>query len=193
MAINSDQIRCFIAIPLPKEIQAHLSQFQNYFKTLNIHARWVPPENIHLTLKFLGDIESSSITQIRKNLNSIIKNLKKFEVLLSEPGVFPNYSRPRVFWVGLEDPEDQLQQLNQSIEKTLEEIGFPKEKKQFSPHLTLARIKSSKNVDRFLEEVKTFKLTPLKTFEISKINLYRSKLTRQGPVYTVLEKFCLEE
>ncbi len=193
MGINSDQIRCFIAVPLPKEVQTYLSQLQNHFKTLNLHARWVSPENIHLTLKFLGDIETASITQIRKNLTSTIKSFKQFEVLLGESGVFPNYSRPRVFWVGLRDPEDHLRQINQSIENALQELGFPKEKKQFSPHLTIARIKSTKKIDRFLEEVKIFKPTPLKAFEISKINLYRSQLTPQGSIYTVLEKFCLEE
>lgn len=135
-------LRTFIAINVPPAVLDTITRIQNRFKSLGLHASWVKPGNIHLTLKFLGDTDPDRIPGIQYTLTETLASYTRFQLLLDSVGVFPDTKNPRVLWLGLKDGEGALKTLQTDIEKALESIGFPKEQRPFSPHVTLARIKS---------------------------------------------------
>ena len=144
--------RLFLAIDIPPHAKEIIVSIQNRFKTLGVNASWVRPGNIHLTLKFLGDTPSERVTDIRKSVSEAVKSYPVFKVALDGISLFPNKKNPRVLWIGLKDPYNHLRNLQGKIDAKMGQLGFPREKKKFNPHLTLARIKPSKGkVREFFE------------------------------------------
>jgi len=184
-------IRTFLGIDLPLTVKKALGDTQVRFKALKLHASWVKPENIHLTLKFLGDVSPQQISLVKEELLQALEPVFPFQASLGPTGVFPNINRPRTLWVGLEDPEGRLSDLHQRVEETLQNLGFPGEKRPFSPHLTLARIKSPKNKGLLRDSLESLPKPPLLKFDISSVKLYKSELTPKGSIYTVLEELKL--
>ncbi len=192
-------LRTFIAIDVPPAVLDTITRIQNRFKSLGLHASWVKPGNIHLTLKFLGDTDPDRIPGIQSKLTETLAPFAPFRVSLSSAGVFPNTKSPRVLWVGLKDEEGTLETLQTAIEKTLESAGFHMDKRSFSPHLTLARIKSPKGI-KSPKEKKELKdeldaanqegIAP-HPFDVGEIKLYESQLTPKGSIYSVLANFKL--
>jgi 2'-5' RNA ligase len=175
-------MRTFIALPLPEEIKNFLANIQDELKPLNLDAKWVEPQNIHLTLKFLGEIKEEKLPLIKKIMDDLCKDTENFKISLSYLGTFPPKGIPRVIWVGIEEGEKQTKDLAQKLEEKLKGIGIPKEKRPFSSHITLARLRSSKNTKSLIEKLnKQEKFN--KIFFAQKINLYKSTLTPQGPIY----------
>lgn len=192
-------LRTFIAIDVPPAVLDTIIRIQNRFKSLGLHASWVKPGNIHLTLKFLGDTDPERIPGIQDELTQILKPFTPFRLSLDSTGVFPDTRRPRVLWVGLKDEEGTLETLQASIEKNLGSLGFPIEDRPFSPHLTLARIKSPKGIKSPKEKKELInELDALNQegidphpFDVGVVNLYESQLTPKGSIYTVLANFKL--
>jgi len=182
-----------------------IAVIQNRFKSLGLHASWVRPGNIHLTLKFLGDIEPNQVPGIRDKITVALAPLAPFEVSLDRVGVFPDLKRPRVLWVGLKDEQGTLKTLWSGIEQALESAGFPVDPRPFSPHLTLARIKSpwgikspkgiksprgTKALKDELDALLSEGIDP-NPFPVGSVQLYESQLTPKGSIYTVLANFKL--
>ena len=192
-------LRTFIAIDVPPAVLDTITRIQNRFKSLGLHASWVKPGNIHLTLKFLGDTDPDRIPGIQNKLAETLSPFAPFQLSLGSVGVFPDTKNPRVLWVGLKDEEDALKTLQTGIEKALESIGFPREQRPFSPHLTLARIQSSKGIKspkgkkELKDELDALNLQGIDhhPFEVGDIHLYESQLTPKGSIYTVLANFKL--
>ncbi|MBT7290620.1 MAG: RNA 2',3'-cyclic phosphodiesterase [Chloroflexi bacterium] len=137
-----DKLRCFIAIELPQQIKIVLSQLQILLgKERDNSIKWVNPNNIHLTLKFLGSINSDSIPLITDAMKSCIKTTSPFSLSIGDTGAFPNTQSPRVSWVGLKGDSGALLKLQKQLDQVLSEIGFAPETREFSPHLTLGRIR----------------------------------------------------
>ena len=189
----------FIALDIPPSVEKAIAVIQNRFKSLGLHASWVRPGNIHLTLKFLGDTEPNQVPGISDKITVALALLAPFEVSLDRVGVFPDLKRPRVLWVGLKDEQGTLKTLQSGIEQALESAGFPADPKPFSPHLTLARIKSPKGIKspRGINELKD-ELDALLSegidpnpFPVESVQLYESQLTPKGSIYTVLANFKL--
>jgi len=191
MDLTRQTIRAFLGVSLPSPITQALEDIQRRLKVLKLHASWVRPGNIHLTLKFLGDISPQQISPIKTELSRFLTPVSPFQVTLGPPGVFPDFNRPRTLWVGLEDPEGHLLNLHQQVEEALQNQGFPGEKRPFSPHLTLARIKSPKNKGLSQDSLESLPRPPLLKFDISSVKLYKSELTPKGSIYTVLEELKL--
>ncbi|MCF8720119.1 2'-5' RNA ligase [Nitrospina gracilis Nb-211] len=169
-----------------------LSEIQNRFKKLGLHASWTRPGNIHLTLKFLGDTDPQRIPEIKTALSGAVSIHAPFLVSLGEVGVFPGWKKPRVVWVGLKDAEQLLTTLQFEVEGALEPLGWPRENRPFSPHLTLGRIKSPKGCDRLrrgIEELGSIDPSP---FQVASFSLIQSELTPKGSIYTVLETISLQ-
>jgi 2'-5' RNA ligase len=186
-------LRTFIAIDVPSAVLDTIIRIQHQFKSLGLHASWVKPGNIHLTLKFLGDTDPDRIPGIQDKLTEILASFPPFQLSLESAGVFPNTQNPRILWVGLKDEEKALRTLQASIEKTLESVGFPKEQRPFSPHLTLARIKTPKGKKELKDELDAINEEGIDPhpFEVGNIHLYESQLTPKGSIYTVLANFKL--
>ncbi|MFN7170872.1 MAG: RNA 2',3'-cyclic phosphodiesterase [Candidatus Omnitrophota bacterium] len=185
-------IRTFIAIEIPEILCAEFAQLQEELKKAEADIKWVEPKNMHLTLKFLGDTEETKITKIKESLQKISQKANSFEINFRGLGAFPNLESPRVLWIGIEKGKDKLFELATKIEDELKILGFPKEKRQFSAHLTLGRIRSFKNREKLKTTIKekvNFKAR--NKMYLKEIVLFKSQLTPSGPIYTCLAKFNL--
>lgn len=185
-------MRAFIAIPLTEQVHQELAHLQDKLRKSNADVKWVEPSNIHLTLKFIGEIDEEQVEKIKASLDEIAKNRHCFDIHLAKVGAFPKISYPRVVWAGIDEGYEECKTLAKSVEDTMERLGFKKEERDFSPHLTLGRVRSSKNKAQLmacLEKEKDF-VSPGKV-SVSKIILFQSTLTPKGPVYAPLKKFPL--
>ena len=178
-------MRTFIALELSNEIQKELSRLQEELNKADADVKWVKPDNIHLTLKFLGNVEDAKIEQIKKILEGISSKEKLFEISLSGLGAFPDLNHPRVLWVGLDTGSPEAKRIAASLETELQKIGFPKEERPFSAHLTLGRVKSGRNKAKLKEKLSSLQVQP-KSSAINNITLFQSTLTPKGPIYTPL-------
>ena len=182
-------LRLFLAIDIPNSVRGKITEAQSFYKSLNLDATWVKPSNMHLTLKFLGNTQPDLITAIINRLAKIAHSSPPFSVTFGKVGVFPNVSRPRVLWVGLENGKDQLDSLKLRVENKIADLGFPMDKQKPVHHLTLARIRSGKNMEglkKALQSPQRFEIDP---FEVSSVQLIKSELTPKGSVYKVQEEF----
>jgi 2'-5' RNA ligase len=182
-------MRCFIATDindgLRKEIEKLQSEFKKRIKN-QIGIKWVKPELIHLTLKFLGDVEDDRTEKLCLEIEQVCSAQKSFELEFSTVGTF---GRPaKVLWLGMEKQPAQLDKLVQDIEKSFEELGFEKEQRPFSAHLTLARIKDDRPNRQLAEFIDNFGKVNAGSITADSVCFYKSQLTSAGPVYTLLRK-----
>lgn len=185
-------MRTFIAIPLTELIHQELGRLQNSLRESDADLKWTAPFNIHLTLKFLGEINDEQTVKIEASLNEIVKGRQPFNIHLAKIGAFPKIFYPRVVWVGIDEGYEECKALAKSIERAMEKLGFEKEKRAFSPHLTLGRVRSAKNKAQLItciEKEKDF--ASQSKVSVSKIILFQSTLTPKGPIYTSLKEFPL--
>lgn len=179
--------RCFISIDLPKEVQNHLKEIQKQILSDNVKLINVKPENIHLTLKFLGEIDEKQLETLKDALMKV--RFPRFKAKLSSAGVFPNENFIRVVWIGIE-PREKADELHSLLDGQLAKEGFAKDER-FENHATISRVKSIKDKRAFVEELKKIKIKQME-FEISKIALKKSTLTPEGPIYEDLMEVKLE-
>lgn len=181
-------IRAFIAIDLSTEIQDRLEVvLQNYRTQLpNIPIRWVAAANIHLTLKFLGDVSLSNLNILTEMIQKEISNHHQFDISVGGSGAFPNIRQPRVVWVGVEAPAE-LSAIQNGIEVTTARLGYSREERAFSPHLTLGRVSrnaTSQDMKAISKVLEITKVGFLGATCVEKVHLYRSDLQPTGAVYT---------
>ena len=188
-----ESIRTFIALEIDEKIKEVISEIQNKIKQTNsLRGKWIPKDNLHLTLKFLGDIPLKLIEQINNKIKGCFKNECKISCNLARIGTFPNAKFPRVIWAGIEGDNSQIINLAQILERILFELGLEKEKRNFKTHITICRTKQILDYNKLkyiLEEInKTFK--PVE-FIINKMTLFESNLTPKGPIYIPLSNCFL--
>ena len=153
---------------------------------------WVKQGNIHLTLKFLGDIGANQIESISSVLQSVAASHSSFDMSFSGIGVFPNLRRPRVLWIGITTGAEQTTQLAEDISNSLQPLGFPREKRGFTAHLTLARIRRPVNLQNVSGKLNQYDTLDIPTLKVGQIAFIRSQLHPQGSIYTPLRKFVLK-
>jgi 2'-5' RNA ligase len=190
-----EPIRAFIAIELPSQVKTALSQLQDNLKTnKSASVKWVDPEGIHLTLKFLGNVDEAEIPALNKALSEAVRGVAPFCLELGEPGAFPNPQAPRVVWVGIGGEIEPLRTLHNNIDRVLAPLGFPPEKRAFSPHLTLGRVREEAlpgEKRRLGESVAALKTGAKSSFRVESLSLMRSRLTKEGALYSCLSSFAL--
>jgi 2'-5' RNA ligase len=188
-------IRTFLAIDLPDEIKETLGKIQNRLKPLiggaTRNIKWTKPEGIHLTLIFLGYISSSEIVLVSETVKKNVEGVAPFMLNLGSPGAFPTITRPRVIYLGLNGQTDILCSLQKQIATDLDEIGFKKEDRPFTSHLTLGRLKSAFKLPGIEEAFHKVMGLAKGNFIVNGLKLYRSDLRPDGAVYTTLEFFPL--
>ena len=196
-AEDGEKIRAFVAIEMPEEAKAHLAGVVRRLQDANLNGvRTSRPEGIHLTLKFLGDISHRRLGPIEKALRAVVEEYDPFRLALGEPGVFPNADRPRVLWVGVHGDASALESLAGAVEDALEPLGFPRDKRGFNAHLTVARIRDGTPVgDRqkavdVLQEKAEDSTTEI---DVKAVSLMRSTLHPTGAIYDCLVSFPLKE
>lgn len=176
-------MRLFIAIKIPGDIKDYLEEIQEKIDNTNNKIKFVNKNSIHLTLKFLGEVQPNKLEEIKNNLKKI--TLKSYSMVLDGIGVFPSERYIRVIWVGLK-PEEPIIELQKDIDENLK-IFFKKEK-NFKPHLTLARVKYIENKTDFVNKLKNLQVKKL-SFDVKSFFLIESKLTPEGPIYNTLETY----
>ena len=183
-----DKIRSFIAIELPAELKQYLTGLQAKLKADNQpRIKWTNPESIHLTLKFLGDIETSMIEPITQAMADAAQKTSPFKLGVQQPGAFPSLQRVQVVWVGLGGEVDKLKQLHKLLDINLARLGFTAEQRPFKAHLTLARLGNEVSADerqQFGELVAATRLEAGQNIKVDSINLIKSQLTRGGAIYS---------
>ena len=180
-------LRLFIALEMDTLLHAGIEALANDIKRLGLHASWVPVHNMHLTLKFLGDTDEKFVEPVKRIIDECAHVTAPFEISLQDAGVFPDFRRPRVLWLGCSDSSGSTSKLHGFLESKLSHLGFPLENRHFSPHLTLARIKSPKNKEdlrRFLAEKQGDLL--IGKSRIEGITLFKSDLSQAGAIYATL-------
>lgn len=185
----SEGLRTFIAIVLSEEIKDFLVKLQEKLKASNADVKWVKKEGIHLTLKFLGNVEQKKIDEIIKIINNISNHMASFQLELGSIGAFPKKEIPRVIWVDLSKGDEETKAIAQKLEEEIAKLGIPKEKRAFSSHITLGRVKTSLNRKQLIEQLNYLQANPLKEkpkYKVEKITLFKSTLTPTGPIYQVL-------
>ncbi len=180
--------RAFIAVNLPATIKKELDNQINKIKNaLNGDIKWVRPENFHLTLHFLGYLDEKKIIAIQRILDEEIKNANVFSLEIEELGAFPNKSRPRVLFIKCRQTDgNSLMNLQKSIGEELEKIGIKTDDRPWQTHITFARFRIP--VQTSLAEFQT--ANKLK-FQVDSVDLMKSELRREGPIYTIIKKFFL--
>lgn len=189
-------IRAFIAIDLSQEIQQRLDDVLKNYKSqlINIPIRWMAVSNIHLTLKFLGDVSLTNLQILTKMIQSEVSSHRQFEISVGGSGAFPNTRQPRVVWVGVEAPQDLIAVQN-GIDSSTAYLGYAREERPFSPHLTLGRISrnaTSQEVKIISQALEKIKVGFLGATYVEKIHLYRSDLQPTGAVYSKIYSASLQ-
>ncbi|MEK6408638.1 MAG: RNA 2',3'-cyclic phosphodiesterase [Acidobacteriota bacterium] len=176
-------VRTFICIEISESIKERIGQLQKTLREIEGQVSWTKPSNIHLTLKFLGDVEATRIDAVCKAVQRAAGGISPFEVEAGGTGCFPSPRSPRVLWVGFSVVPEPLKQLYENIEDELAREGFPREKRKFSPHLTIGRIRTSHNAARVAEELIAVGFKS-ETFKATEVIAMRSDLRPTGSIYT---------
>lgn len=191
---KGDFMRTFIAVNLDSRLKTELSRFQEDLKKEVVGVKWVKPELLHITLKFLGEIEEKAISQLEVPLNTLAKERASFQVHFSGLGAFPSTSRPRVIWIGTEKGAEELAGLAKEVERAVRKLQLPgvkEDRKDFVPHLTLGRARKNERPS-LPERVLSRRWECSIPLWVDRFVLMRSDLKPGGPVYTPIKEFLLQ-
>lgn len=185
----SESIRSFIAFDLESDVVLkRLTEMQNLLVKTGADLKLVEPKNIHVTMRFLGNITPSMVEQIYTEMQKV--QFTPFEIWIQGVGAFPDVRYPRVCWVGITEGADQLRGIFSQLEPKLQGLGFTADPKGFSPHLTIARVRSGRNkieLAKFIEKNVKFDFGAIRA---NCLKLKKSDLTLNGPVYSTLKEHC---
>jgi len=192
--MGKERIRSFVAVSLPDAVRQALLEIQDHWKTYGFPVRWVRGEGIHLTLKFLGEIDVADVETTVCAMRRAAERHAPFRLRAEGVGVFPAVRNARVLWVGIGGGDrERLLALQASLDQSLADDGFPRDRRRFSGHLTLGRAKgklSASALTQALSHWQTFRTEP---FRVSEITLYSSRLLPGGAVYRPLERVGLKQ
>ena len=192
MPAGEDNIRAFIAIELPGAVRRALGELIQRLDADGLPLRWVRPDNIHLTLKFLGDISSGQAAAVGDALAAAVAGTAPFQLRAAGVGVFPSLARARVVWVGAAGGVERLKGLQQNIDGALEKLGFAAEKRPFKGHLTLGRAKDRLDPERLKRSLKAVGVFEAGEFQVDRVTLFKSELKPTGAVYTPLREMAFK-
>lgn len=189
------EIRTFVAVKIDERIREAISQIQKLLRQGGSRVKWVEPHNLHITLKFLGDIKEDNLSLYYQALEKGVEDFSSFTLTFQGLGAFPSLKRPRVLWVGVKEGGNQLSALSKAIATSLVQASLIDEKElknnRFSPHLTLGRIRSQKGLGELLKLVKENENFQGGTMEVNQVHFIKSTLTTKGPNYSVLKRLYL--
>ena len=182
------KFRGFIAIAI--DVPHKVVEIENEIRKTGANVKLVEPGNMHLTLKFLGDTDNELVDEIEKIMKESVEGVNPFNVQLKGTGVFPNQNYIKVVWIGIQNGE-QIIPIAHKIDEKISKLGFKKEKRGFSPHLTIGRVKSAKNKDKLIQIIEKYRDVQFADLKIEFLKLIKSELTPKGPIYTTLKEIKL--
>lgn len=192
--MSSDVIRTFVAVAVSDEVRAAVAAAEERLRRTGADVKWVDPGSVHVTLKFLGNVEAGRMGDLAGRLGEALAGTAGFDVTVAGAGTFPQGRKSvRVVWFGLTEGRESLAAVAGLVDRACFRLGFPKEERPFSPHLTIGRVRrESRRLAELALEVQALQFNPLKV-RVDRVNLMRSELSPKGPAYTVLESFALIE
>jgi len=183
-------IRAFIAIELPPELKKELTKVETQLKINSPPViKWIEPGSIHITLKFLGETSDAILDDLILAMEESVVGVSPFKLDVRQLGAFPGVDRPQVIWVGVSGEMEKLKQLQKNLEKNTEQLGFKRESRTFSPHLTLGRVRDGARPDdiqRISKLLNETVFTALHNINVNQINLMKSVLTLTGAIHTFI-------
>ena len=187
-----EMIRAFLAVPVSDEIRSAVESVEGELKRIGADVKWVKPGNVHLTLKFLGNIRPDDVGLLKAALEKTLAGQAGFEAEVAGLGTFPRgRGKPRVVWMGFEEGVDRLRDLAGLVDDACASAGFERETRPFAGHLTIGRSRrGGGRLPELAEAVAQLLFNPLQ-LKVDRVNLVRSRLSPEGPTYTVLESFAL--
>ena len=183
------QLRAFLAIDVDEDLKAKMYKIIKEFKQIDANIKYVDLENLHLTLKFFGDIDTEGIDLLSSKIAGVVSGFDKFSIKIKGCGAFPNTKRIKVIWFGI-DEDEIIKKLHDELDKEFVKLGFDKDKK-FSSHLTIGRMRNAKGKDKVKSTIEEFGEVEIGEMTVERIILKKSTLTPQGPIYEDLEIFEL--
>ena len=184
-------MRTFVAVNLPESVRDQIGEHLDSFHRVARGIGWVPPCNAHITMKFLGDVPQANLEDVSQAVQTAVEGARRFDVELGGFGAFPNFRKPRVFWVGITKGLEPLRELAAAIDRELHLLGYEKEKRKFSAHATLGRIRKPGNYQA-LEQAANKAQYSSGAFTVPSVEIMKSVLTPQGAQYSIFESFALE-
>jgi 2'-5' RNA ligase len=186
------QVRTFVAVEISQAVRATAAKVIRQLGKCDAAIRWVEPENMHLTLKFLGEVNALEIPDVCRAVEQAAAGVSGFSFDVAGVGAFPKIERPRTIWLGVTDGAEELGELQRQIEKHLKKLGYPPENRRFSPHLTVGRVKNAgPELEELSELVKSLSDHAIGTSEVDEVRVFSSELTREGPIYQALSHAML--
>jgi RNA 2',3'-cyclic 3'-phosphodiesterase len=185
-------IRAFIALTLPMDLCHLIQGVSAALQKLQLPLRWIKSTDAHLTLKFLGDVPENELTAVGQALERALVGQAPFTVHVQSLGCFPSPSRPRVVWMGIDDPGQRLFRLHQQLETELTPLGFAPETRPFRPHITLARALHGRNPGQLAPLLQAYQDRRFGDIVVTQLHLFQSHLYRKGAMYTILHSVALQ-
>jgi len=179
-------MRAFIAVELPDAVRAALARVQQALAESRADVKWVEPENLHLTMRFLGELSDAQGETVTQLVERVAASNPPVTMSLRELGAFPSAGSPRVVWVGVGQGQDALRNVAKQLEGGLQHLGLPGEEREFAAHVTLGRVRSPKNRAQLVEHLTAVSWTPPPPWSVERLTLFQSTLTSAGPLYAVL-------
>jgi len=183
-------LRLFIAIDIPEHVKKEIGELLGILKKHDADVKWIPPENIHLTLKFLGTTPDSLVGKIREALLPLVSSYEPFYITIQSTGVFPSSKYPRIIWIGIID-SDTLIEVRNGIESAMSLLGFQREDKKFHPHLTVGRVRGQKGMISLMQELDHSHDKQFGHFRVDQVKLMKSELKPKGAEYNCLHAIPL--
>lgn len=184
-----ERVRSFIAILLSDDVRAAVAAEIARLRRLGPRVSWVSPPNLHLTLKFLGELPADALAEVGEGLAEAVAGAAPFSLHFGGLGAFPDLTRPRVLWVGVDEGSPAAQALQARVDAALTRRGFPKEERPFSPHLTIGRVRDPRRLVELLQAMTRDARLEFGQFEVRGLSLMRSDLSPAGARYTELAAF----
>ena len=187
-------MRTFFCYELSDESRERMQKVSEQIDEV-AYIKWVSPENLHITVKFLGEIEQGQIPEIRDAAQGAIEGSKRFKIDIDKFGCFPDPSFPKVLWLGSSNPPRRIFKINEGLEENLAQHGFEREKRDYIPHVTLGRTKENDNkkIKKLGKQLCQFRFSENLTESIKKLTLMESELRRSGPIYNPVFRLALGE
>lgn len=184
-------MRAFVAVKISDAAREEVARLQEKLKMAGADVKWVEPENLHLTLKFLGETGEDRIGRLRQELQAVLQARASFTFTLEGLGAFPRPEQARVVWVGTGEGKERLIELAREVEEICSRSGFPAEQRPFSPHLTIGRVRSGKLLPELAQQIQALPFRASSPTPADRVVLFRSTLSPRGPVYTPLREILL--
>lgn len=184
-------MRTFIAIEMTAEIKAGMKELQDKLRTSGADVAWTRPDGVHLTLKFLGEVDAATAESLGAALEDAVKGVAPFTLDVRGTGVFPTPKSPRVVWLGLEGGTETLAALYEKVEAVCEGFGFKREGRPFKPHVTLGRVKSLRGRESLMKALAGFEKVELGVINADAVSVMKSELRPSGAVYTEMRRIGL--